>query len=85
MIAASCIQLQCEDKKRDICHNAQACQHDDNVTTSTKSLPAQAVVADFTEELPVALHAPEGTHGQYSCAINSKECSCDAASALGLQ
>lgn len=69
---ASCVELQCQDKKRDISHDTQACQDDDNVTTSTKSLPAQAIISDFAEELSVALHTPEGTHGQYACAVNGK-------------
>lgn len=79
---ASCIELQCEDKERDVRHDTQACQHNDDVTTSTKSLSAQAIVTDFTEELPIALHTSEGTHGQYARAINGKQCSCGISSAL---
>jgi hypothetical protein len=63
------IELQCQDKKRYVSHDTQAGQHDDDVTTSTKSLPAQAIVADFAEELPVPLHTPEGTHSQHASAI----------------
>jgi hypothetical protein len=67
------VEFQSQHQKRDISHNAQTSKHHHDVTTSTKSLPAQPVVANLAEELPVALHASEGADGEYAGAVDGEE------------
>ena len=57
------IKLQSQHQKRNVSHNAQTSKHHHDITTSTESLPAQPIVANLAEELPVALHASESAHG----------------------
>lgn len=66
------IELQRKNKKRYVSHNTQARQHDNDIPACSKSFPAQTVVANFTEELPIALHTPESTHAQYPRAIHGE-------------
>lgn len=56
------IKLQRQDEKGDVGDHAQASQHHDDIAAGAESLSAQAIVANFTEELAVPLHASEGAH-----------------------
>lgn len=69
---SSRIELQRKNKKRYVSHNTQARQHDNDIPARSKSFPAQTIVANFAEELPIALHTSESTHAQYSRAIHGE-------------
>lgn len=74
--STSPIKLQRQHQKRDISHDAQASQHDDDIAAGAETFPAQPIVADFAEKLPVALHAAEGADAEDAGAVDGEEGAC---------
>jgi hypothetical protein len=70
---SSSIEFQSQDQKCDVSHNAKTSEHNHDITASTEAFPAQPVVADLAEELPVALHASESAHAEYACAVDGED------------
>lgn len=62
-----------QNEQRDVSCHAQCRQDRDDIPTRFEPLPMKTVLADFSEELLVALPPSEQTRKQNSCPVHSEE------------